>query len=158
MRDLGGILLLILTLLGAVKGRGLPEATPYIILVVSATLLIYRGFYIKSKLSFVYTATMWASLVWVFGITIEKSWGSSLVMLIPYTLLLILTPIVAYLHQRIYRRFNPTSTRGLEIEPVEGTPSFLESIKKLFTKREQKQEELQPIMFDLGSEVRYKNR
>lgn len=168
MKDLVGFILLALSLLGAIKGRNLPELIPLILTVVSISMLTYKLITVRFKLSFVYTGAAWASAVWYMGILLRKAEVSAFV-LVPYFLLLFLTPAVMFLHQRIYRRFNPAPVRGLDIEQTETAPDtagrvrgFLEKIK-LKKGGEDKTirnetERLEPITFDLGREVEYKNR
>ena len=166
MRDMGGIILIILTLLGAIRGRHLPEIIPIAILILAAILLIYSAFIIKSKMSIIYTGLAWVAFVWYVGIILERA-GVSIFVMVPYTLMFILTPAVMFLHWRVYRRFNPVPVRGLHIEPSEGdAPEFLEKIKEkmreLFasSKKEEAndQEELKPLVFDLGRKIDFDNR
>jgi hypothetical protein len=156
MRDIGGFVLLALALFGALKGRGLPYMVPQLLIVLSVLLLIYRGFFMKSKLSFVYTAAGWTSLVWIAGKSMEETLGNGLIMQAPFFLLLMTIPMMAYLHQRIYHRFNPITTKGLELEPPETTLGFITRIKSYF--QPEKKADMELIVFDLGREVKHRSK
>jgi hypothetical protein len=89
----------------------------------------------------------------------ESQWGKDSVLLAFFQFLLILMSLVAaFLHQRIYRRFNPVTTRGLEIytkaSPIQKSP--FQKLKNLFKKRDAKKIDL--IVFDLGEEIEFKNK
>jgi hypothetical protein len=89
----------------------------------------------------------------------QYQWGKDSILLAFFQFLLVFVALVAaFLHQRIYRRFNPVTTRGLEIytkaSPIQKSP--LQKLKSLFKKREPKKIDL--IVFDLGEEIEFKNK
>ncbi len=151
--------MLILALTGAFKGRDLPLIIPQVFLLFSTVLLLYRGFFAKSRLSLFYTATIWLNLAWIAGIKVEQSWGSGFFIEIPFYFMLISTPLIAYIHQRIYRRINPVATRGLKIEPSESPINLrlIDRLKKKLAKEEPKKN-IELITFDLGAIVKHENR
>jgi len=163
-KDVWSLVLLTAAFIGAIKGRNLPVIIPQILMGISFLLLLYRGFFVRSKYSVFYTASTWVSLAWIAGKSMEEAWGAGLMTLIPFYLFLGLTPVVAFIHQRIYRRLNPVATRGLELEPVEYPlgATVINRLKKL-SKRKPESNDTQPaeielITFDLGRKVKHTNR
>ena len=160
MRDIWGVLLLMISFIGALKGRNLPYILPYASGTVTILLFFYRGVIQKSKFAYLYTTALWVSLTWIAGKAMEQSWGSGIVSWVPLGFALMLTPAIGIVHQRIYRRFNPTPIRGLELEPS-GNRQSLKSMTIWPFGKKQSQSQLQQIeliTFDLGEEVQFKNR
>jgi hypothetical protein len=84
------------------------------------------------------------------------------VTLLSLYLFLGVTPVVVFIHQRIYRRLNPVAIRGLELEPVDAPlgATLANWLKKLSNRKPDdiKPEEIELITFDLGEEVKHTNR
>lgn len=141
--------------IGAVKYRHLPDAVPWFFMTISGYMLIYRTFIAKSRLSFLYTPAVLLSLGWIALKHLEALWekGSLLLALFQF-LLVFMATIAAFTHQRIYRRFNPVTTRGLEIytkaSPIK--KSVWQRFKELRCKK------IELVVFDLGEEIEYKNK
>lgn len=158
MRDLWGIVLLITSLAGSIKGRWLPYFVPQIIAAAALFLLFYRGLFIKSKFSFIYSSTLWISLTWIAGKAMEESWGNGILMQVPFWMMLLFTPVVGYVHQRIFRRFNPVPTRGLELEHGRNPQALRLEERWPFRKNSSCKQGIDLILFDLGEEVQFKNK
>lgn len=152
MFDIWGLVLLILSMAGAIKGRWLPFWIPQLATLLALFLLIYRGIWARSRLSFIHTSAVWVSLTWIAGKAMELSWGRGILSEVPFWTMLLVTPLIAYIHQRIYRRFNPVPTRGLELESV------TQPIRWSFSKKKTKGQTIELITFDLGEEIQFKNK
>ena len=157
--DYSSIPLLLITLIGALKGKDLPYLIPQILAIISLALLLYRGIFIKSKYAILYTTSLWLSLTWIMGIYANIEYSGNILMKIPFYVMLLFTTIVAFVHQRIHRRLNPVTVRGLEIEPnVSPFSQWLKDLKAKFSKQQEQQERIKLITFDLGEEVQHKSR
>lgn len=157
MLDIGGLVLLIVSLVGAIKGRWLPLWFPQVVALAALSLMIYQGIYRRSRFALVHTATLWVALTWIAGHMMAISMGNGILMQIPLWIMLLLTPAVVIGQHQVQVRFSPLAGKKLELIRTETTPfkDWRNSRKK---KEIIKEETMELITFDLGEEIEFKNK
>lgn len=165
MIDIGGIVLLIISLAGAIKGLALPIVIPEILTLLSLGLLIYQGAFKRSRLMFIHSAAFWLALTWIAGDYLKSSLQLGIIAQIITGMLLVVTPLAAIAPVMLHRRFTPTTGKKLELTRTEVSPmqEFKKSIsslklKKQTTNDEKKQITIEQITFDLGEEILFENK
>ncbi|KLU62350.1 hypothetical protein CEB3_c13940 [Peptococcaceae bacterium CEB3] len=159
MLDIGGLVLLIISLVGAVKGRGLPIWIPQILALGALVLLIYQAAWKKSRFAPIHTAAVWMTFVWIAGHALQRAWGSGVLTAAPLWLLILLTPLVAVAHQRAHKRFSPTAGKKLELTRTETTSLRDRWLSRRKNKnRVEKTKGIELIEFDLGEKINFQNK
>jgi len=157
MVDIGGLILLIVTLVGAIKWLWMPLWIPQIVALAALSLMIYQGAFKRSRFALVHTATLWVALTWIAGHLMEQAMGNGLLMQIPLWIMLLLTPAIVVVHQLIQVRFSPTASKNLKLTRTETTP-FKDWLNSRQKKDVAKKIEMEVIAFDLGEEIEFKNK
>lgn len=159
MLDIGGLLLLIGALAGAIKGQTLPLWVPQGVALVTLALLVYQVAWKRSRFAPVTTAALWVSLIWIAAHLMVGAWGKGLLTETPTGILLFTTPLVAVAHYKVLLRFSPGIGKKLELTKTEITPfrDWWLSLKKAKVKKSQAPA-IELIMFDLGEEINFQNK
>ena len=157
MVDIGGLILLIVTLVGAIKWLWMPLWIPQIVALAALSLMIYQGAFKRSRFALVHTATLWVALTWIAGHMMELSMGKGLLMQIPLWIMLLLTPAIVIVHHLIQVRFSPTASKMLKLTRTETTP-FKDWLNSRQKKEVAKQNAMELNTFDLGEEIEFKNK
>ena len=156
MLDIGGLVLLLGSLVGAIKGRWMPLWIPQLVALAALAILIYQGFWKRSRFAIIHTAALWVALTWIAGNAMEQSWGNGILMQVPLWTMLLATPAVVIGHHRVQVRFSPSTGKKLELTRTETRPfqDWRNSRgKKAITKNK-----MELITFDLGEEIEFKNK
>ncbi|MDR3600864.1 MAG: hypothetical protein P4L49_10345 [Desulfosporosinus sp.] len=157
MFDLVGLVLLLGTLAGAIKGQWTPLWIPQVVVLASLALLIYQGLFKRSRFALIHTATLWVALAWIAGHMMAISMGDGILMQIPLWTMLLVTPVVVMGHHLVQVRFSPSAGKKLELTRTETTPFkewWCSRRKKAITKKNT----MEFITFDLGEKIEFKNK
>ena len=119
MLDIGGLVLLLGSLAGAIKGPWMPLWIPQVVVLASLALLIYQGLFKRSRFALIHTATLWITLAWLAGHMMGLSMGNGILMQVPLWTMLLATPAVVIGHHRVQVRFSPST--GKKLEPLKKT-------------------------------------
>lgn len=157
MLDLVGLVLLLGSLAGAIKGQWMPLWIPQVVVLASLALLIYQVLFKGSRFALVHTATLWVTLAWIAGHMMTISMGDGLLMQIPLWILLLVTPVAVMGHHLVQVRFSPSAGKKLELTRTEITP-FKDWLNSRRKKTTLKKNTMELITFDLGEEIEFKNK
>ena len=119
MSDIGGLVVLLGSMVGAIKGRWMPLWIPQLVVFVALAMLIYQGFWKRSQFALIHTATLWITLAWLAGHMMGLSMGNGILMQVPLWTMLLATPAVVIGHHRVQVRFSPST--GKKLEPLKKT-------------------------------------
>jgi hypothetical protein len=157
MADIGGLVLLIVSLIGAIKGLWMPLWIPQILALAALALLIYQGMFKQSRYVLIHTATLWIALTWIAGHMMAISMGEGILTQIPLWTMLLVTPGIVIGHYLVQVRFSPLAGKKLELTQTETTPfkRWLNSRRK---KEIAKKNAMDLINFDFGEEIEFKNK
>lgn len=156
MLDIGGLVLLLGSLVGALKGLRLPLWLPQVVALTAIALLVYQGFWKRSRFALIHTATLWVALAWIAGHMMAVSIGDGILMQIPLWTMLLATPAVVIGQRQVQVRFSPSVGKKLELSRTETTffkDWWNSRRKKAITKKT-----MELITFDLGEEIEFKNK
>ncbi|MDR3586411.1 MAG: hypothetical protein P4L59_13985 [Desulfosporosinus sp.] len=157
MFDLVGLVLLLGSLAGAIKGQWMPLWIPQVVVLASLALLIYQGLFKRSRFALIHTATLWVALAWIAGHMMAISMGDGILMQIPLWTMLLVTPVVVMGHHLVQVRFSPLAGKKLELTRTETTP-FKDWWDSRRTKAIMKKNTMVLITFNLGEEIEFKNK
>lgn len=157
MFALVGLVLLLGSLAGAIKGPWMPLWIPQVVVLASLALLIYQGLFKRSRFALIHTATLWVALAWIAGHMMALSMGDSILMRIPLWTMLLVTPVVVMGHHLVQVRFSPSTGKKLELTRTETTP-FKDWRNSRRTKAIMKKNTMELITFNLGEEIEFKNK
>lgn len=156
MLDIGGLVLLLGSLVGALKGLSLPIWLPQLMAIAALGLVIYHGFWKRSRFLLIHSAALWIALTWIAGHMMDQLMGDGILTLIPLWLMLLMTPAVVILQYQVQRRFSTSTGKKLELKRTETTPfkEWWNSLrKKAITKKA-----MELNSFDLGEEIEFQNK
>lgn len=159
MFDLAGIFLFIVSLAGAIKGLNLPIWIPQVIALMALILITYQGAWKHSRLIIIHSGTLYVALIWIGGHLLAASWGMGLLSQIPIYMLLLTTPLAAFLPHQARKRFRPAEGKKLELTRTETSPlkEWWLSLKRKSVPTKAKQQ-IELIVFDLGEEIDFQNK
>lgn len=156
MLDIGGLILLVFSLVGVIKWVQIPQCVPQIIAIAAFTFLIYQVVFRRSKFAGVHLSALWIALTWIAGQMMVSAWGDGILAEVPRWTMLLITPVVIIGYHQVQIRFSPSSGKKLKLTRTEArhfTDWLISRKKETLDKNE-----MVLIRFDLGEEIDFENK